>query len=217
MGEREETDRETVESRVERVRRLLHSLDRRTVTRLFDAVATRPDAGGGRPAHVGAALLDVLNGRRRAHARRLWTTWIEPVMLRDAVTLAQPQPVPGCVHFVDAAGWWAALSRRMAPLVTEIQETATERAQRVPLDQVLASADAARWTRELRRHTLAELEALSDSPLARCAVLAEVNAERQRLAAGIDLRLLGDGDLIGFKAMLENAPPPHLRAAARSA
>ncbi|HYH21087.1 MAG TPA: hypothetical protein VD995_20970 [Azospirillum sp.] len=206
MGEPDETGRETVESRVERVRRLLRSLDRRTVSRLFDAVAPDPRDGGARPAHVGAALLDVLNGRRRAHARRLWTQWVEPAMLRDTVTLARPHPVPGCIHFVDVAGWWTALSRRMAPLVAEIQDITTARAQRMPLDTVLASPDAARWTADLRRCSLAELDALRDSPLARCAVLAEVNAERQRLAAGIDLRLLGDSDLMAFHAMLESPP-----------
>ncbi|HYD70364.1 hypothetical protein [Azospirillum sp.] len=210
MGERDDTARETVESRVERVRRLLRNLDRRTVSRLFDAVAPDPRDGGARPAHVGAALLEVLNGRRRAHARRLWTRWVEPVMLRDAVTLAHPQPTPGCIHFIDTAGWWAALSRRMAPLVAEIQDTAAARAQRMPLDAVLASPDAARWTEDLRRGSLSELDALRDSPIARCAVLAEVNAERQRLAAGIDLRLLGDGDLMAFRAMLES--PPGLNA-----
>lgn len=206
MGEGDDTGRETVESRVERLRRLLHGLDRRTVTRLFDAVAPQPGSADARPAHIGAALLEVLNGRRRAHARRLWTRCVEAVMLRDAVTLARPTPVPGCVHFVDAAGWWAALSPRMAPLVEEIQETAAARAGRMPLDSVLASPDAARWTEDLRRRTVAELESLRDSPLTRCAVLAQVNAERQRLAAGIDLRLLGDGDLIAFKAVFERAP-----------
>lgn len=218
MGERYETRRETVESRVERVRHLLHRLDRKTVARLFDAVAGRPDAWGAdtnaRASNVSTALLDALKGQRRAHAHRLWTRWFEPMMVRDTATLARRRPASGTIHFVDTAGWWMALSRRMGPLVAEIQDAAAERAARQPLDHVLASEEAAHWTHALRRHTLTELEALQHCPLARCAVLAEVNAERQRLAQGVDLRLLNDGDLLAFISILERAPAPYVDAAA---
>jgi len=191
--------------KVEKVRELLVHLDRATVLRLFDRMAAHPPRDGQLAAQVTALMLEVLTGERREHARRLWTTWLEPVLVRERIGPASGRPLPGSINATDAAACWAALTPRMAELVADVQERIAERARRTPLDRVLASPDAARWAETLRRRSAVELRSMRRDPAALSAFLCAANAQRARLS-GIPcerLRLLDQTDVDTLLAVLE--------------
>ncbi|MBP2310814.1 hypothetical protein [Azospirillum soli] len=193
--------------RYDKVRQLLSRLDRKTRARLFDELVAQPTKAASPTSPMMAMLLDVLTGRRRSHARRLWTRWLEPVMVRDRALLSVRTPLPGCIRLADAAGWWVALSRRMGDTPADIQDRMEECAASAPLDRVLASEEAERWSETLRCKSLAALEALHDDPTERVAVLAEANAERARMAPnGVPARPLDASDLLTLTAALRAGP-----------
>lgn len=193
--------------RYDKVRQLLSRLDRKTRTRLFDELVAQPALSGPFTSPMMTMLLDVLTGRRRSHARRLWTRWLEPVMLRDRALLSVRAPLPGCLRLADAAGWWVALSCRMGDTPAAIQECMEERAASAPLERVLASEEAERWAETLRRASLAVLEALNDRPADRAAFLAEANTERARVTQnGVPARPLDASDLSTLVAALRAGP-----------
>lgn len=193
--------------RYDKVRQLLSRLDRKTRARLFDEMVARPAAKSSPASPMMNMLLDVLTGRRRSHARRLWTRWLEPVMLRDRALLTVRTPLPGCIRLADAAGWWVALSRRMGDTPADIQDCIEDRTASAPLDRILTSEDAEGWSETLRRTSVAVLETLSDDPAERAAVLAEANAERARMTpAGVPARPLDASDLLTLAAALRAGP-----------
>ncbi|ALJ35575.1 hypothetical protein D9623_09280 [Azospirillum brasilense] len=134
-------------------------------------------------APVRAMLLGLLSSRRRAHTRRLWARWLEPVMLRDPVLLSVADPLPGCIRVIDTAGWWPALSRRMDDLPATVQTRLENRLTDGALDRVLASPEMVDWAEILRDRSLAVLDALRPDPGALALFLEEANTHRMRAAS----------------------------------
>ena len=191
--------------RVETVRELLRHLDRPTVLRIFDRMSETPPRNGQLACRLTAVVLELLNGDRRQHARRLWTTWLEPVLVRDRIGPASGRPLPGTVNATDAAAWWTVLAPHMAELVADVQERVTERARRMPLDRVLESDEAARWAETLRRRSVIALRTMRGTPQILDSVLAAANAERARLTGqpAERLRPLDARDLDTLLTVLE--------------
>ncbi|MBY3753337.1 hypothetical protein GBZ26_19710 [Azospirillum formosense] len=130
-----------------------------------------------------AMLLGLLTSRRRAHTRRLWARWLEPVMLRDPALLSIADPLPGCIRVVDTAGWWPALSRRMDDLPVTVQNRLDNRLADGALERVLASPEMVDWAETLRERSLAVLDALRTDPGALAQFLEEANTHRMRAAS----------------------------------
>ncbi|WP_448188616.1 hypothetical protein [Azospirillum sp. sgz301742] len=194
--------------RVETVRELLLHLDRPTVLRIFDRMTEAPPRDGQLASRLTTVVLELLSGGRREHARRLWTSWLEPVLVRDRLGPASGRPLPGTVNITDAAAWWAVLTPHMAELVADVQERVTERMRREPLDRVLASDEAMRWAETLRRRSVIALRAVRGAAGSLDSLLAAANAERARLVGmpAARLRPLDGLDLDTLLAVLEAMP-----------
>ena len=194
--------------RVETVRELLLHLDRPTVLRIFDRMSVAPPRNGQLASRLTAVVLELLSGGRREHARRLWTSWLEPVLVRDRLGPASGRPLPGTVNITDAAAWWAVLTPHMAELVADVQERVAERMRREPLDRVLGSDEGVRWAETLRRRSVIALRAVRGEAGALDSLLAAANAERARLVGlpAARLRPLDARDLDTLLAVLEAMP-----------
>lgn len=194
--------------RVETVRELLRHLDRPTVLRIFDRMGETPPRNGQLASRLTSVVLELLNGGRREHARRLWTTWLEPVLVRDRLGPASGRPLPGTVNATDAAAWWIVLAPHMAELVADVQERVSERARHTPLDRVLESDEAERWSETLRRRSVIALRTARQSLPVLTAMLDAANAERARLAGQPveRLRPLDLRDLNTLLSVLEAMP-----------
>ncbi|WP_042445927.1 hypothetical protein [Azospirillum sp. B510] len=190
---------------LEKVKAILAPLDRAQKSKLFELVQAGHLEDDQMTVEVGRLIVAMLNGPRTEHARRIWTGWFDPVMLRtDALMLAESRP-PGCMHVTDASAWWFALLPHLRELAGRVQDDVASRAREHPLDTVLASPAAAEWAEELRVRSLAVLRQRGGAgPL-----LATANAERLTLLRKRGLSgvaPLSMGDLAMLDAMLEHAP-----------
>lgn len=197
--------------RVETVRELLRHLDRPTVLRIFDRMSEAPPRNGQLASRLMSLVLELLNGERREHARRLWTNWLEPVLVRDHVGPASGRPLPGTVNATDAAAWWTVLATHMVDVVADVQERVTERARRIPLDRVLFSDESVGWSEALRHRSVATLRTARGNASVMEAMLAAANIERARIAGVPEdrLRPLDGRDLETLLAVLEAMPAWH--------
>lgn len=197
----------SLKARLDKVKQTLLPLNRGMKAQLFDYLVDKQLTSDPVGAHIAAALLEVLNGNRTEHARRLWTGWLEPVVVRDDDTLCAERRLPGLMHIADAGGWWKALSPRLAHVAVSIQGTIEERGKTQPLDTIFASDSARQWAEMLRLESLARLSALRAAPQARTKFLAAANAERLKLLpAGTAPAPLDAADFDTLFAMLEAAP-----------
>ncbi|PWC36551.1 hypothetical protein [Azospirillum sp. TSO35-2] len=190
---------------LDKVKAILTPLDRAQKSKLFELVRAGHLEDDQMTIEVGRLIVAMLNGPRTEHARRIWTGWFDPVMLRtDALMMAETRP-PGCMHVVDASAWWFALLPHLRELAGRVQSDIAQRAREHPLDIVLASPAADEWAEELRSRSLAVLRQRGGAgPL-----LATANAERTTLLrkrglAGV--HPLTMTDLAMLDAMLEHAP-----------
>lgn len=190
---------------LDKVKAILAPLDRAQKSKLFELVQAGHLEDDQMTVEVGRLIVAMLNGPRTEHARRIWTGWFDPVMLRtDALMLAESRP-PGCMHVVDASAWWFALLPHLRELAGRVQTDIAARASEHPLESVLSSPAAAEWGEELRVRSLAVLRQRGGAgPL-----LATANAERltllrKRGLAGV--APLSMGDLAMLDSMLEHAP-----------
>ena len=170
--------------RYDTVRLLLARLDRQTRARLLDHLANAPGHGGHPASPMRLMLLQILSSRRRAHTRRLWARWLEPVMQRDPSLLTIHTPLPGCIRTSDLPGWWTALSRRMGDTPSRIQTAIEDRLLEAPLDRVMASDEAAGWSDLLRFRSVAVMREVRSDPAALASFLDDANAERFRSNPG---------------------------------
>lgn len=199
----------SLRARLEKVKQTLLPLNRGVKAQLFAYLVDKQLTSDPVGAHIAAVLLEVLNGNRTEHARRLWTVWLEPVIVRDDDTLWVGHRLPGCMHIADAGGWWKALSPRLAHVAVTIQGTIEERSRTTPVNDIFASDTARQWSEMLRLESLAKLSALRAAPQARTKFLAAANAERLKLTAAADRGApapLDAGDFDTLFAMLEAAP-----------
>ncbi|CAO3410174.1 hypothetical protein [Azospirillum largimobile] len=190
---------------LDKVKAILAPLDRAQKSKLFELVQAGHLEDDQMTVEVGRLIVAMLNGPRTEHARRIWTGWFDPVMLRtDALMLAETRP-PGCMHVVDASAWWFALLPHLRELAGRVQADIAARASEHPLDAVLASPAAAGWAEELRVRSLAVLRQRGGSGT----LLATANAERITLLRKRGLTSvapLSMGDLAMLDGMLEHAP-----------
>ncbi|CBS90057.1 hypothetical protein [Azospirillum lipoferum] len=190
---------------LDKVKAILAPLDRAQKSKLFELVQAGHLEDDQMTVEVGRLIVAMLNGPRTEHARRIWTGWFDPVMLRtDALMLAETRP-PGCMHVVDASAWWFALLPHLRELAGRVQTDIAARASEHPLDAVLASPAAAGWAEELRVRSLAILRQRGGAGT----LLATANAERITLLRKRGLASvapLSMGDLALLDAMLEHAP-----------
>lgn len=190
---------------LDKVKAILAPLDRAQKSKLFELVQAGHLEDDQMTVEVGRLIVAMLNGPRTEHARRIWTGWFDPVMLRtDALMLAETRP-PGCMHVVDASAWWFALLPHLRELAGRVQADIAARASEHPLDAVLASPAAADWAEELRVRSLAVLRQRGGAGT----LLATANAERITLLRKRGLTSvapLSMGDLAMLDAMLNHAP-----------
>ncbi|CAO3455382.1 hypothetical protein [Azospirillum largimobile] len=190
---------------LDKVKAILAPLDRAQKSKLFELVQAGHLEDDQMTVEIGRLIVAMLNGPRTEHARRIWTGWFDPVMLRtDALMLAETRP-PGCMHVVDASAWWFALLPHLRELAGRVQTDIAARASEHPLDAVLASPAAAEWAEELRVRSLAVLRQRGGAGT----LLATANAERITLLRKRGLASvapLSMGDLAMLDAMLEHAP-----------
>ena len=190
---------------LEKVKAILAPLDRAQKSKLFELVQAGHLEDDQMTVEVGRLIVAMLNGPRTEHARRIWTGWFDPVMLRtDALMMAETRP-PGCMHVVDASAWWFALLPHLRELAGRVQTDIAERASEHPLDAVLASPAATGWAEELRVRSLAILRQRGGAGT----LLATANAERITLLRKRGLTSvapLSMGDLALLDALLEHAP-----------
>ncbi|HYF85058.1 hypothetical protein [Azospirillum sp.] len=190
---------------LDKVKAILAPLDRAQKSKLFELVQAGHLEDDQMTVEIGRLIVAMLNGPRTEHARRIWTGWFDPVMLRtDALMLAETRP-PGCMHVVDASAWWFALLPHLRELAGRVQTDIAARASEHPLDAVLASPAAADWAEELRVRSLAVLRQRGGAGT----LLATANAERITLLRKRGLASvapLSMGDLTMLDAMLEHAP-----------
>ncbi|AWB09138.1 hypothetical protein A6A40_29700 (plasmid) [Azospirillum humicireducens] len=190
---------------LDKVKAILAPLDRAQKSKLFELVQAGHLEDDQMTVEIGRLIVAMLNGPRTEHARRIWTGWFDPVMLRtDALMLAETRP-PGCMHVVDASAWWFALLPHMRELAGQVQTDIAARASEHPLDAVLASPAAGGWAEELRVRSLAVLRQRGGAGT----LLATANAERITLLRKRGLTSvapLSMGDLALLDAMLEHAP-----------
>lgn len=190
---------------LDKVKAILAPLDRAQKSKLFELVQAGHLEDDQMTVEVGRLIVAMLNGPRTEHARRIWTGWFDPVMLRtDALMLAETRP-PGCMHVVDASAWWFALLPHLRELAGRVQSDIAARASEHPLDAVLASPAAAGWAEELRVRSLAVLRQRGGAGT----LLATANAERITLLRKRGLTSvapLSMGDLAMLDGMLEHAP-----------
>ncbi len=190
---------------LDKVKAILAPLDRAQKSKLFELVQAGHLEDDQMTVEIGRLIVAMLNGPRTEHARRIWTGWFDPVMLRtDALMLAETRP-PGCMHVVDASAWWFALLPHLRELAGRVQTDIAARASEHPLDAVLASPAAAEWAEELRVRSLAILRQRGGAGT----LLATANAERITLLRKRGLTSvapLSMGDLAMLDAMLEHAP-----------
>lgn len=131
---------------------------------------------------VAQLLVQMLNGRRAEHARRLWTGWFDPIIVRNNALLKTDIRLAGCLHINDVSAWWFAIASRMEAQVQRIQDSIAERGKDRPLNDVFASAEARGWAEELRLLTLSILTELRATPAASTRILAEVNEHRAHMS-----------------------------------
>ena len=190
---------------LDKVKAILAPLDRAQKSKLFELVQAGHLEDDQMTVEIGRLIVAMLNGPRTEHARRIWTGWFDPVMLRtDALMLAETRP-PGCMHVVDASAWWFALLPHLRELAGRVQTDIAARASEHPLDTVLASPAAAEWAEELRVRSLAILRQRGGAGT----LLATANAERVTMLRKRGLTSvapLSMGDLAMLDAMLEHAP-----------
>jgi hypothetical protein len=148
---------EQTAARLDRVRVMLASMKRTEQSRLFDLIDRGQLQDDEMRPHIARLLIESLNGPRSEHARRLWTTWFDPILLRDEVVLLIEPRLPGSLHVVDAGAWWLALSGLMAPQVRRVQTAIAEQSRTRPLERIMASSEAQGWAEQLRQHTLSVL------------------------------------------------------------
>lgn len=199
----------SLKARLDKVKQTLLPLSRSMKAQLFSYLVDKQLTGDPVGAHIAAALLEVLNGNRTEHARRLWTSWLEPIIVREDDTLYVDRRLPGYMHIADAGGWWKALAPRITHVVAPIQGTIEERSRSVPLDTIFASDAASQWADMLRLECLAKLSALRAAPQPRAKFLATANAERLKLLTPADRGHpppLDAADLDTLFAMMEASP-----------
>jgi len=190
---------------LDRVRAILAPLDRAQKSQLFELVRAGHLENAQMTTEVGRLIVAMLNGPRTEHARRVWTGWFDPVLLRtDALILAEAR-LPACLHVLDAGAWWFALLPHLGDLPGQVQTDIAQRASERPLDVVLGSSAASHWAEELRVRSLSVLRRRGGLG----ALLAAANAERDTLLRkrGIKSALpLTFADLATLDSLLEHAP-----------
>ncbi|MBP2231136.1 hypothetical protein J2847_004448 [Azospirillum agricola] len=190
---------------LDKVKAILAPLDRSQKSKLFELVRAGHLENDQMTIEVGRLIVAMLNGPRTEHARRIWTGWFDPVMLRtDALMLAEMRP-PGCLHVADAGAWWFALLPHLRELAGQVQTDIAQRASEHPLDVVLASPAAAHWAEELRGRSLAVLRQRGGAAM----LLTSANTERATLLRKRGLSgvpPLSMADLAMLDSMLEHAP-----------
>lgn len=199
------SDSESAADSLDRVRAILAPLDRAQKSQLFELVRAGRLDNAEMTTEVGRLIVAMLNGPRTEHARRIWTGWFDPILLRnDGLMLAEAR-LPACLHILDAGAWWLALHPHMGDLAAQVQADIAQRASERPLDVVLASSAAAYWAEELRVRSLAVLRRRSGLS----ALLAAANAEREALLRKRGIQgaaPLAFPDLAMLDSMLEHAP-----------
>ena len=194
---------------LEKVREILEPLDRSEKTKLFNTIESGSLATSSMEQEVKRILVELLNGARTEHARRLWTDWFEPILQRDDLSLLSDVRFPGQMHIVDAGGWWFALSTHMKSTSSRIHDAIVDRSQDRPLDTLFASPEGQAWAEELRRATLAAIANIKRNPVETQRLVANANTHRTRMIGERGLKsatALNPADLLILEAMLDAAP-----------
>jgi len=194
---------------MDKVRAMLAPLGRDEKARLYDRVSLGGLWDEQMERQVARLLVEQLNGARTEHARRLWTSWFDPILLRDDLTLLAEERLPGSLHIAEAGAWWFALAGFLEPLPGTVQAAIAERSRDQPLEKIFASPEAGIWADELRRQTLTVIASLRAKVTSCNRLIADANAHRARLIKDRGLAcptVLTPADLDSLEAMLMAAP-----------
>jgi hypothetical protein len=190
------------------LRELIEKLPPKAARTLLGEIDGR--GGRGPLAAARASLIRHLNGTRRQHARRLFTSLVEPFLVAEDALLALD--APGFLHRADLGALWTVLAEipAICRLGTAIdREVAGLAADRL-VDDVLESGVGRRLRDRLREAALAELDALRAGRAATEALLERVNAARAALLRQMRVdtmpRRIGTADLDGWIDALRHAP-----------
>jgi hypothetical protein len=188
----------------------LQKVPRPKLVQLWRAVASGALGRGERAEAVRRGLVARLNYKRIDHARRLFLSIFEQLLVRDPALLWGTPRLPGLFHLIDLSAFWLAMKEGvLGDLATDITLWLAEQTRRNPIDEVLA------WPAALdRRHMLRNAaldtrsQILSNSKSAK-RFLMVVNHHRTSLAAqhatapDIQLEALTSSDIEEFFLALE--------------
>lgn len=201
--------RPLADANLARVRDVLEPLGREQKARLHQLIRDGHLDNQTLGPHVASLLLEMLNGRRTEHARRLWTGWFDPILLRDDISIRAETRLPASMHIIDAGAWWFALSQHMEHNVARIQRAITKQAREKPLDEIFASPAALRIAEDLRKESLAIIAAVKPKATERAKFLADANMQRKSMLASRNCRAtppLTAADIDTLEFLLTVAP-----------
>lgn len=126
------------------IKRLLSGLSPEKARAILDnldgLVVSRPE----RASAIRESLVRITNRSRVQHARRLFTGALEPLLVADKWSAVLGWSAPGLVHRFDIGALWSLLTHEQPAVVLETQQRLERMAEKTPLDDVLASAEALR-------------------------------------------------------------------------
>lgn len=129
---------------------LVQRLPRDAALSLYQEIEREPSSPNRSVVH--RALVDHLNGARRAHARRQFTQIFEAFLTRHDWQLQGTFAPPGAVHVMDIGGLWAVLAAKpLAALAREADAKLAELARNQPLAMALRLPEAVVLRDRLRK------------------------------------------------------------------
>lgn len=129
---------------------LVQRLPHEAALNLYEEIERKPATPGLSAVH--RALVDRLNGARRAHARRQFTQIFEDFLTRNVWQLRENFAPPGAIHVLDIGGLWAVLAAKpLYNLAKEADNALAAMAQSQPLAIVLRRPDAVALRERMRR------------------------------------------------------------------
>ncbi len=206
-----DTDRRKTAAKVAKVLPLVEALPSPAQTALWRAIDKGALGESEVVRGIRKVIAESLNGPRKAHAKRLFLSLWDAVMVRDPYLLVAGPRMTGLLHFYDLSGLWYALTEGILHEQAERTQDWLERqCEEAPVDEILVRGPA-RGSREALR--LAALDALGQISNASMGeqkkFLALINGFRHRSVTeeiGVfDVQPLTPGDLAVFSAALTHA------------
>jgi hypothetical protein len=205
-------ERHKAAEKVAKVIPLVESLPSPAQTALWRAIDKGALGDGEIVRGIRKIIAEHLNGPRKAHAKRLFLTLWDPIMVRDPYLLVAGPRMTGLLHFYDLSGLWFALadSGGLRDQAERTQQWLERQCEEAPVDEILIRGPARGSREALRAAAVEALQLVSSAPITeQKKFLALVNGFRHRAVTeeiGVfDMQSLTPGDLAMFSASLAYA------------